>query len=109
MAGIGFPFKTHADPDKQYFKYAGQDFWNFISKDEQLYREIIVPIDREARQKDEAFKKAYAAKMNEMTQQFTAGFMTADNQIDWLKLIDFVSKREGDKPTRSTTKARARG
>jgi hypothetical protein len=43
-----------------------------------------------------------------MTQQFTNSFMTADNQIDWLKLIDFVSQREGSKPTRSTTKARAR-
>ena len=102
------PFKTHADPDKQYFKYAGQDFWQFISEDDQLYREIIVPIDREARQKDEAFKKAYAAKVNEMTQQFTAGFMTTDNQIDWLKLIDFVSQREADKPTRAKEKARVK-
>ncbi|MBI1761517.1 MAG: cytosolic protein [Acidobacteria bacterium] len=88
------PFKTHQDPDKQYFKYAGQEFWRFISGDDQLYREIITPIDQEARQKDEVFKKAYAAKINEMTQQFSAQFMTPDNQIDWLKLIDFVSKRE---------------
>ena len=88
------PFKTHHDPDKQYYKYAGQDFWHFISGDDQLYREIIVPMDKEARQKDEIFKKAYAAKVNEMLHQFTAHFMTPDNQIDWLKLIDFVSKRE---------------
>ncbi len=101
------PFKTHADPDKQYFKYAGQDFWNFISQDDQLYREIIVPIDQEARQKDETFKKAYAAKVNEMTQQFTASFMTDDNQIDWVRLIDFVSKRENAKPSRLLNKHRA--
>ncbi|MBC7931548.1 MAG: cytosolic protein [Rubrivivax sp.] len=86
--------KTHADPEKQYFKYAGQVFWDFISGDENLYREIILPIDREARQKDEAFKRAYAAKVNEMTQDFTASFMTPDNQIDWLKLIDYVSQRD---------------
>lgn len=102
------PFKTHTDPDKQYFKYAGQDFWNFISQDDQLYREIIVPIDREARQKDETFKKAYAAKVNEMTQQFSNSFMTADNQIDWLKLIDFVSQREDAKKVRVTGKARTK-
>jgi site-specific DNA-methyltransferase (cytosine-N4-specific) len=89
----GRPFKMHADPDKQYYKYAGQDFWRFISDDDNLYREIIVPIDKEARQKDEAFKRAYAAKVNEMTQEFTASFMTADNQIDWLSLIDYVSRR----------------
>ena len=86
------PFKKHNDADKQYYKYAGQDFWHFISGDDNLYREIITPIDKEAREKDEAFKKAYAAKVNEMTQDFIENFMT-DNQIDWLKLVDFVSKR----------------
>ncbi len=30
------PFKTHADPDKQYYKYAGQEFWRFISQDDDL-------------------------------------------------------------------------
>jgi hypothetical protein len=62
--------------------------------DENLYREIIAPIDHEARRKDETFKKAYAAKVNEMTQDFTNNFMTPENQIDWLKLIDYVSKRQ---------------
>ena len=86
------PFKNHDDPEKEYYKYAGKDFWQFISGDDFLYREIISPIDKEARQKDELFKKAYAAKINEMTQDFRENFMT-DNQIDWSKLIDFVSKR----------------
>jgi hypothetical protein len=84
---------TDEEPDKVYYKYAGQDFWNFVSGDDNLYREIIVPIDEKAREKDEAFKKAYAAKVNEMTRDFTANFMT-NNQIDWIKLVDYVSKRE---------------
>lgn len=88
------PFKTHTDPDKQYYKYAGQEFWRFISGDDKLYRKLIEPIDHEAREKDEAFKKAYAAKVNEMTQDFVASFMTSDNQIDWLKLVDYISKRD---------------
>jgi len=29
-----------------------------------------------------------------MTQDFTANFMTPENQIDWIKLIDYVSKRD---------------
>jgi len=86
------PFKRHADMKMQYYKYAGQDFWHFISGDDNLYREIITPIDQEAREKDEIFKKAYAAKINEMTKEFMENFMS-DSQIDWLKLIDFVSKR----------------
>jgi hypothetical protein len=84
--------KTHDDPEKQYYKYAGQVFWHFISGDDDLYREIIAPIDKEARRKDETFKKAYVAKINEMTQDFTANFMTPNNQIDWVKIIEFVSK-----------------
>ena len=93
------PFKRYKDKDgnpdldKDYYKYAGQDFWNFISQDQELYRKIIVPISQEGRQKDEIFKKAYAAKINEMTQDFMEKFMK-DNQIDWLKLVDFVSKHK---------------
>lgn len=87
------PFKRHTDQAKQYYKYAGQEFWGFISGDDDLYREIITPIDKEARQKDETFKKAYAAKINEMAQDFITHFMI-NNQIDWIRLVDYVSKRE---------------
>ncbi len=80
------------EPDKVFYKYAGQDFWYFVSQDDDLYREIIVPIDQKARERDEAFKSVYAAKVNEMTQDFMNFFMQ-DNQIDWIKLIDYVSKR----------------
>jgi hypothetical protein len=39
------PLKTHPDPERHYYKYAGQEFWHFISGDDLLYREIIAPID----------------------------------------------------------------
>lgn len=50
------PLKKDVDPDKSYFKYAGQEFWNFISEDDNLYQEMIVPIGEEAKKKDERFK-----------------------------------------------------
>ena len=84
--------KTNIHIDKVYYKYAGQDFWYFISNDDNLYQEIIVPIDEKAKERDEKFKSAYAAKVNEMTQDFILNFMK-NNQIDWVKLIDYVSKR----------------
>jgi len=87
------PLKTNVDPEKNYYKYAGQDFWCFISEDENLYREIIEPIDRKAREKDETLKEAYSAKVNEMTQDFMERFMT-NYKIDWVKLVEFVSKRD---------------
>lgn len=86
------PFKEHQDTLKSYYKYCGQDFWHFISEEESLYQDIIIPLDKAAKKKDEAFKKAYAAKNNELTREFLESFMS-DNQIDWVKFIDFVSKR----------------
>ncbi|MCC5609421.1 hypothetical protein LC612_22255 [Nostoc sp. CHAB 5834] len=84
--------KKNIDVDKVYYKYAGQDFWYFLSNDDNLYQEIIVPIDEKAKERDEKFKSAYAAKVNEMTQDFIQNFMK-NNQINWEKLIDYVSKR----------------
>jgi len=84
---------TAEEPDKVYFKYAGQDFWQFISGDENLYQEIIIPIGNEAKGRGEEFKSIYTSKINEMTEGFIGRFLTPDHQIDWAKLIDFVSKR----------------
>ena len=102
LTGTGL---VNEDPDKVYYKYAGQDFWRFISGDDNLYREIITPIDREAKQRDEVFKAAYASKVNEMTQEFMLNFIT-DNRIDWLKLIDHVSKRNPPREKPPVKKAR---
>ena len=38
------------------------------------------------------FKRAYTTKVNGMTEDFIKNFMTA-HQIDWIKLVDFVSRR----------------
>ncbi|MBW4613833.1 MAG: DNA methylase [Desmonostoc vinosum HA7617-LM4] len=86
------PLKEDLDPDKSYYKYAGQEFWNFISEDENLYQEIIVPIDQEAKNKDELFKTTYNTKVNEMTFEFMQYFMN-NGQIHWAKLVDYVSKK----------------
>jgi hypothetical protein len=91
------------EQDKVYYKYAGQDFWHFISGDDDLYREIIKPIDEEARQKDEVFQRAYNAKVNEMTTDFNNNFLT-NNLIDWGRLVDYVSKRR--EPRAATQKRR---
>lgn len=87
------PFKQDADPEKNYYKLAGQDFWNFISNDDDLYRNIIRPIDEEARQRDEDFKRTYNGKVNGMVKEFGNIFLDEEGLIDWVKLIDFVSKR----------------
>lgn len=88
------PLKTDGDDaNKTYFKYAGQEFWHFLSGDDNLFREIIKPIDAEAREKDAAFKLAYSAKINELTADLSLNFLR-EGQIDWIKLVDFVSGRD---------------
>ena len=90
---VAKPFKEDADAEKSYYKYAGQDFWHFISGDDNLYREIIKPIDEEARARDEEFKRTYDGKVNGMVKEFSNLFLNDEGLIDWVKLIDYVSKR----------------
>lgn len=85
------PLKEDADADKTYFKYAGQEFWEFLSGDENLFREIIKTLD--AGEKDAAFRVAYIAKVDELTADFKLNFFQ-EGQIDWSKFVDFVSARE---------------
>lgn len=88
------PFKENrTDADKSYYKLAGQDFWEFISGDAELYREIIKPIEREASARDEEFKSAFTGKVNNMVKEFSVIFLDADGQIDWLKIVEYISKR----------------
>jgi site-specific DNA-methyltransferase (cytosine-N4-specific) len=54
-----------------------------------------VPIDKEAKKRDDNFKETYAAKINEMTKDFSGEFLTKDGHISWDKIIDFVSKKNG--------------
>ena len=79
------------DPDLSYYKICGQSFWKLISGDDQLYKKIIQPLDKEAKKRDEVFKKLYTKKINEMTKDIVELFYTKSN-LDWDKIIEYVSK-----------------
>lgn len=80
------------DPDLSYYKICGQSFWELISGDDQLYKNIIQPLDKEAKKRDDSFKELYIKKVNEMTKDVVDLFYTKDN-LDWDKIIDYVSKK----------------
>lgn len=82
------------DPEKSYYKFCGQEFWEFISGNAGFYQQIIVPIDKEAKKRDENFRNTYSAKINELTKEFSENFLTDEGHIDWNKLIEFVSKKK---------------
>lgn len=75
-----------------YRKICGQSFWELISGDDDLYKKIIQPLDKEAKKRDETFKQLYAKKINEMTKDIVGLFYTRNN-LDWNKIVDCVSKK----------------
>lgn len=91
------PYKVDAkDRDKSYYKYCGQEFWELITGDNRFYQRIVVPIDKEAKKRDESFRNTYHAKINELTKEFAESYLSDEGQINWKKLIDFVSKKNGN-------------
>ncbi len=84
--------KVNKDPDLSYYKICGQSFWELISGDDQLYKKIIQPLDKEAKKRDDVFRDLYVRKVNEMTKDIIDLFYTKNN-LDWDKIIDYVSKK----------------
>lgn len=86
------PHKVSKNPDLSYYKICGQSFWELISGDDQLYKRIIQPLDKEAKKRDYVFKELYVKKINEMTKDIIDLFYTK-NTLNWGKIIDYVSKK----------------
>jgi hypothetical protein len=79
-------------PDKgDYFKYCGQQFWEFISGDNELYIEIIEPLGHKAKEKNDDFLKSYSQMINKFTKEFANDFCKESGEIDWDKLVQFNS------------------
>ncbi len=82
-------------PDKgDYLKYCGQEFWQFISNEENLYLEIIEPLGYKAKEKNDAFMNSYAQMLNKFTKEFTTDYCKESGEIDWEKLVNFNSERK---------------
>jgi len=77
-------------PDKgDYFKYCGQQFWEFISGDEELYTKIIEPLGHKAKERNEKFVQSYSKMINLFTKEFAEKFCKKDGSIDWEILVKF--------------------
>jgi len=82
------------NPDKgDYFKHCGQQFWELISGNENLYIEIIEPLGHKAKEKTEEFVKSYSQIINKFTQEFSDNFCD-DGIINWGKLVAFNSSKK---------------
>lgn len=91
IAVNGCCFGKSRKPEKDgYFKYCGQQFWELISGNENLYVDIIEPIGHKAKQKNDEFLFAYAQIVNKLTFEFSQKFCE-DGIINWMRLVEFNS------------------
>ena len=82
------------NPDKgDYFKYCGQEFWEFISGNKDLYTELIEPLGHQAKEKNEEFMLSYTQMINKFTREFSNNFCKKNGDIDRKKLVEFNSKK----------------
>lgn len=89
----GCCYGKDSQPDKgEYYKYCGQDFWNFISGCENLYIDIVEPLGYEAKKKNDEYYDLYSKMINRFTIEFNQQFCKLTGEIDWDKIIQFNSK-----------------
>ena len=78
------------NPDKgEYFKYCGQRFWEFISGQPELYKELIEPLGHLAKETNETFMESYSMMLNRFIRDFSNEFCKENGEIDWDKLVEF--------------------
>lgn len=71
-------------------KVVGQNFWYLISKNKNLYTDIIEPIGYEAKRHTEEFIKERDSIINSFTHEFMNDFCDG-GYINWTKLVEFNS------------------
>lgn len=87
------PYKKDTrDRELNYYKYCGQEFWYLISGKKELYKDIIKPLNKQVKKRDERFKILYGQKINQLTEQFLKLFCDR-GIINWDRIIEFVSKK----------------
>lgn len=80
--------------DKEdYVKYCGQQFWEFISGNAQLYTEIIEPLGYKAKERNDEFHIEYSIIINQFTEEFIQEFCS-NGVINWKKLVEFNSGKK---------------
>lgn len=95
IAVNGCCYGADANPNKgHYFKYCGQDFWEFISADKDLYTQLVEPLGHLAKERNDDFMVSYASMQNRFIREFTTDFCKASGEIDWEKLVKFNSAKK---------------
>jgi hypothetical protein len=91
----GCCYGKESNSDKgNYFKYCGQEFWEFISGDKELFVKLIEPLGHKAKERNDEFMESYSNIINLFTKNFTIEFCKENGSIDWEKLVRFNSEKK---------------
>jgi len=78
---------------KGYYKFCGQRFWSFISGEENLYEELVIPLGHGAKTWNEQILSIYEATRHRLiTELHAAGLTLTDGSVNWQKLVQVTSK-----------------
>ncbi len=83
--------KTKTSFVRGYRKVVGQNFWYLISKNKNLYTDIIEPLGYKAKEHNQIFNAEKAKVINQFTKQFLKDFCNKNGTINWTKLVEFNS------------------
>ena len=98
VAVNGCCYGRNSKPEQgTHLKICGQDFWEMISGDANLYTRIIEPLAHSAKERNEEFMQNYGSVINKFAMEFGYNFCDDTGAINWLKLVEFSSKK-GRKP-----------
>lgn len=88
VAVNGCCYGYEKNPEKgDYIKYCGQQFWEFISGDANLYKEILEPLGYLAQEKNKDFNLAYEEILNKFSEELHKDFSSKTGSIDWGKIV----------------------
>ena len=78
-----------SSPDKgTHIKMCGEDFWGFISDgNSNLYKDIIEPFGRTAKERNEELQLLIDAKLNLFTAEFVSKYCNQFGIINWELLV----------------------
>lgn len=95
VAVNGCCYSRDNKPDKGgYLKLCGQEFWAFITGDEEFYKLIIEPIGYKAQEKNEEFNIEYKKVINKFTRDFANNYCSQEGSILWDRLLEFNSAKQ---------------
>lgn len=92
--GCCYGTSSMAMKDGIYYKYCGQRFWEFISGDKNLYLDIIEPLGRKSKLRNEEFQGKYNNILNVFTRTFIYQYCDDSGKINWDAIVRFNSSYE---------------